>query len=193
MHQFGRLENTFGSFTSTRPETGGYRGKMITTSHKIIPALFVYNERQEMKNRLIAGLLSAAVLAGISAIPAEAACKGATHCYGTTTSTSFSSKPKIVRPTVASGHIRKVPARTAAAQPHKRVHVVYGGKRVRVASAGGKRLHAVRRTRTEVAALAIPAGANASQGNVITLIKAMAPAQGVPTWFAMRIAHVESN
>jgi soluble lytic murein transglycosylase-like protein len=30
-------------------------------------------------------------------------------------------------------------------------------------------------------------------GNVVALIKAMAPAQGVPTWFALRIARVESN
>ena len=28
---------------------------------------------------------------------------------------------------------------------------------------------------------------------MISLIKAMAPSQGVPTWFALRIAHVESN
>jgi soluble lytic murein transglycosylase-like protein len=166
---------------------------MITTKPKIILALFVYNERQEMKNRLIAGLLSAAVLAGISAIPAEAACKGATHCYGTTTKTSFSSAPKASRPAVKSAHLRKVPAKIAAAHPRKRVHVAHHGKSVRMASAGSKRLNAVRRTRTDVAALAVPRGSNAAQGNVITLIKAMAPSQGVPTWFALRIAHVESN
>ena len=62
-----------------------------------------------MKNRLIAGLLSAAVLAGISAIPAEAACKGATHCYGTTTKTSFSSKPKAT--TKKTVQLRKAPVR----------------------------------------------------------------------------------
>jgi soluble lytic murein transglycosylase-like protein len=175
---------------------------MITTKPKIIPALFVYNERQEMKNRLIAGLLSAAVLAGISAIPAEAACKGATHCYGTTTGTSFSSKPKTASRTVllrkapartASVHARRGSTRLAAAQPHKRVHVARGTSRTQVASSSTKRILAVRRTQTEVAALAVPVGANASQGNVISLIKAMAPAQGVPTWFALRIAHVESN
>ena len=162
---------------------------MITTKPKIIPALFVYNERQEMKNRLIAGLLSAAVLAGISAIPAEAACKGATHCYGTTTKTSYSSKPKAVSKTV---HLRKSPVKTASAHPRKRAHIVAGKKRVQVATAG-KRVQAVRRTHTDTAALAIPVASNASQGNVISLIKAMAPAQGVPTWFALRIAHVESN
>ncbi|WP_204508275.1 lytic transglycosylase domain-containing protein [Aestuariivirga litoralis] len=151
-----------------------------------------------MKNRLIAGLLSAAVLAGISAIPAEAACKGATHCYGTTTSTSFSSKPKAAK----SAQLRKkTPAKVTKATTHrsttrqasarKRAHVVYGKSRVHTASS--KRIQAVRRSETQVAALAVPAGASASQGQVISLIKAMAPAQGVPTWFALRIAHVESN
>ena len=33
----------------------------------------------------------------------------------------------------------------------------------------------------------------AARGRVVSLIKSMAPAQGVPTWFALRIAHVESN
>ena len=56
-----------------------------------------------------------------------------------------------------------------------------------------RRIDAIRRTQTQVAALAVPAAGNASQGRVISLIKAMAPAQGVPTWFALRIAHVESN
>jgi soluble lytic murein transglycosylase-like protein len=155
-----------------------------------------------MKNRLIAGFLSAAVLAGISAIPAEAACKGATHCYGTTTGTSFTSKPKAVSRTA---HLRKAPARTvsahtrrsttklASAHPRKRVHVASGTSRAHVASRNSKRILAVSRGQTEVVALAAPLGANASQGQVISLIKAMAPSQGVPAWFALRIAHVESN
>ena len=139
-----------------------------------------------MKNRLIAGLLSAGVLAGISAIPAEAACKGATHCYGTTTTTSFSSKSKPAQlhkapARTASAHVRHRSTRVASAHPRKRVHVAYGSARP----------HAVRRAQTAIAAA--PKAANASQGNVISLIKAMAPSQGVPTWFALRIAHVESN
>jgi len=158
---------------------------MITSRPKNILALFVYNERQEMKNRLIAGFLSAAVLAGISAIPAEAACKGAAHCYGTVTKTSYSTKP-------SAAHIRKAPAKAASVHPHKRVHVATGTKHVHVASST-RRINAVRRTQIEVAALAVPASGNAAQGNVISLIKAMAPSQGVPTWFALRIAHVESN
>ena len=179
---------------------GALRGKMITTKPKIILALFVYNERQEMKNRLIAGLLSAAVLGCISAIPAEAACKGATHCYGTTTTTSFTSKPKltsksVVKSPTKSAQLRKAPARSASAHTRRsstKLATAHPRKRVHVAAAT-KRVHAVRRSQTDVAALAVPAAANAAQGNVISLIKAMAPSQGVPTWFALRIAHVESN
>ena len=71
------------------------------------------------------------------------------------------------------------------ASAHSRRHV-------QVASSN-KRIYAVQHSQSDVAALAVPAAANASQGNVISLIKAMAPSQGVPTWFALRIAHVESN
>ena len=146
-----------------------------------------------MRNRLIAGLLSAAVLAGISAIPAEAACKGAYHCYGTTTTTTLSARHKATsKASTRTAHLPKAPVKTASAHPRKRVHVASGNGRVQPAS-DSARVYAVRRIRTETAALAIPAGASASQGNVISLIKAMAPAQGVPTWFALRIAHVESN
>ena len=143
LQYFGPLENTFSSFTGGRPETGAHRGKMITTKPKIILALFVYNERQEMKKRLIAGLLSAAVLAGISAIPAEAACKGATHCYGTTTATSFTSKPSsatrqvVLRKTparTASVHARRSPTKLAASHSHRRVQVASNSKRIRAVS-----------------------------------------------------------
>lgn len=143
-----------------------------------------------MKKRLIAGLLSAAVLAGFTAIPAEAACKGATHCYGTTTGTSFSSKSKPASRSVQARkapvkkvtvHTRRSTAKHATAAARKRVHT----------AAVSKRAHAVRRSPAQVAAA--PKASNASQAQVISLIKAMAPAQGVPTWFALRIAHVESN
>lgn len=38
-----------------------------------------------------------------------------------------------------------------------------------------------------------PAAVNRDGGRVVALIKAMAPSYGVPTWFALRIAKVESN
>lgn len=145
-----------------------------------------------MRNRLIAGLLSAAVLGCITAIPAEAACKGATHCYGTTTGTSFTSTTK---PATRSVMLRRTSVRTAAVHTRRTPATyasVHAHRRVQVAS-GSRHIQAAGRSQTAVAALAVPAGTTASQGNVISLIKAMAPSQGVPTWFALRIAHVESN
>jgi len=48
------------------------------------------------------------------------------------------------------------------------------------------------RTATLVAAVAHHPGP-AAGGEVVSLIKSMAPSYGVPTWFALRIAKVESN
>lgn len=124
----------------------------------------------------MAGLLAAAVLGGISAIPAEAACKAASHCSkGSVTKAHYKKQ--------ASAHARKRTVKVASAHSRKRVHVVYGTRKV----------HGIRKSSSQAVALAVPAATNASQGNVISLIKAMAPAQGVPTWFALRIARVESN
>jgi soluble lytic murein transglycosylase-like protein len=36
-------------------------------------------------------------------------------------------------------------------------------------------------------------GVPAGRGHVVAMIKSMAPSYGVPTWFALRIAHVESG
>ncbi len=46
-----------------------------------------------------------------------------------------------------------------------------------------------KRIRTQAAFAPAPKG----RGNVVALIKAQAPRHGVPTWFALRIAHVESG
>ncbi|WP_373506094.1 transglycosylase SLT domain-containing protein [Aestuariivirga sp.] len=75
--------------------------------------------------------------------------------------------------------------RQVSVQSKKRVHA--GGKARKSAS--------LRRTSRSGAALAIaPArSSTAARGRVVSLIQSMAPAQGVPTWFALRIAHVESN
>lgn len=121
----------------------------------------------------MAGLLAAAVLGGISAIPAEAACKAASHCSrGSVTKVHHYKKP-------ASVHARKSTAKVSSAHHRKRVRVAHGPLK--------KSSHVQR------AARAVPAAGSARQGNVVSLIKAMAPSQGVPTWFALRIAHVESN
>ncbi len=70
---------------------------------------------------------------------------------------------------------------------HASAHKVVKHKRVRVSYAGrlsGKRVN----SRAALAA-SVPRG----RGNVVAMIKSMAPRHGVPTWFALRIAHVESG
>jgi soluble lytic murein transglycosylase-like protein len=62
-------------------------------------------------------------------------------------------------------------------------------KRKSVRTASARKLSS-KRIRTQAAfAAAAPRG----RGNVVALIKSQAPRYGVPTWFALRIAHVESG
>lgn len=128
-----------------------------------------------MKKRLIAGLLATAVLAAASAIPAQASCKHSTSCAKASITKTHTKK-------MSHAKTRKAAVKhVSASSRKKRVHAVYGGKRSR----------SLRRSSGNSEALAVPA--SASQGNVVALIKSMAPGHGVPTWFALRIAHVESN
>lgn len=116
-----------------------------------------------MKNKLSAGIIAGAILCLASAIPAEASCRDNGNCSNTV-------KQKTVRATPA----RHTSAHKSASH---RSHKVT--KRYR--SSKPARRHAVS-TRQPAAA-----------GRVMSLIAAMAPSQGVPTWFALRIAKVESN
>jgi soluble lytic murein transglycosylase-like protein len=128
-----------------------------------------------MKKRLIAGFLAATVLAAASTIPAQASCRHSTNCAKASVTKTHTKK-------LASAKHRKAGVKTASAHSRKkRVHVAQGGKSrsLRKSSSGSAE------------AFAVPS--SASQGNVVALIKSMAPAHGVPTWFALRIAHVESN
>lgn len=128
-----------------------------------------------MKKRLIAGFLAAAVLGAATAIPAQAACRHSTSCAKASITKTHTKK-------LSSAKYRKPGAKTVSAHSKKkRVHAAYRGKSrsLRKSSSGSAE------------AFAVPS--SASQGNVVALITAMAPAHGVPTWFALRIAHVESN
>jgi soluble lytic murein transglycosylase-like protein len=51
----------------------------------------------------------------------------------------------------------------------------------------------VRKSRKAKSSGRASSAAPAQGGQVVALIKSMAPAHGVPTWFALRIAKVESN
>jgi len=198
---FCRLVNTFGSFTGARHATGDSRVEMIAFQTPVITTVFVYYERQEMKKRLIAGLLAAAVLGAASTIPAEASCRGAGHCSTASVTKKHHSKlasARIGKKTMklASARHGHRTVKLASAQHGQRtvkVSSIPARKRVHMAFGSGKVIGLRHHRQRTMEALAIPVASSASQGNVISLIKAMAPSQGVPTWFALRIAHVESN
>jgi soluble lytic murein transglycosylase-like protein len=128
-----------------------------------------------MKKRLIAGLLAAAVLGGASAIPAQAACKGYVHCFK-------SSAVKTGSKTFSAFRAKQGAVKLSSMTTKKHRYAVSG------------KSHSLNKaSRTTSMALAIPVGSTARGNDVVALIQSMAPAQGVPTWFALRIAHVESN
>ena len=134
-----------------------------------------------MKKRLIAGLAGRRCTGAASAIPAEASCRD----YRTLRHAS-TTRPRNASQCPIPPKPRPPRARCSAMS-------VQSKKRVRTASRPASP-RSLRRSRSAVAAaLAVAAAAPASQGHVVSLIKAMAPAHGVPTWFALRIAHVESN
>lgn len=147
---------------------------MIEAIAQIILSQFVYTERNEMKKRLIAGMLAAAVLSYASTIPAQASCRESGRCAKATVTKSHVKK-------YSSAKTRKAATKHASVKvKKKRVHASYGGKSRRL-----------KKSSASAAALAVPS--SGAQANVIGLITSMAPAHGVPTWFALRIAHVESN
>jgi soluble lytic murein transglycosylase-like protein len=118
-----------------------------------------------MKRTLLAGLSAAFIVTAMFAGSAQASCAD----YGTCQSIGI--KKKVA----------------AKKQRHAKVYQVSKRKTVRTASArklSGKRV----RSQAAFAATA-PRG----RGNVVALIKSQAPRYGVPTWFALRIAHVESG
>lgn len=142
-----------------------------------------------MKKRLIAGLLAASVLCAASAIPAQATCRGTRYCHATPQThhvTHYVSKAHSTK--LASAHSRKSTAKLSSVSSKKRVHVAFGTN-----VKPRRSTQSLRKSSSTASAMAIPVAGSASQANVISLIKAMAPGQGVPTWFALRIAHVESN
>jgi soluble lytic murein transglycosylase-like protein len=129
-----------------------------------------------MKKRLIAGLLAGAVLAIASAMPAQASCRDAGFCTKTSAS-------KIHKKKYSAAKSRKTALKTASHRAKKRVHL----------SRSSGKARRLTRSQSTASALAIPARQTASQNQVVALITSMAPSHGVPAWFALRIAHVESN
>jgi soluble lytic murein transglycosylase-like protein len=120
-----------------------------------------------MKKKLLAGLSAAFIATALLAGTAQAE-----RCsdFGTCSSLGIKKKSVVVKK-----------------QRQAKVYSVSKRKTVRTASA---RKLSGKRVRSEAAfAAAAPRG----RGNVVAMIKSQAPRYGVPTWFALRIAHVESG
>ena len=127
-----------------------------------------------MKNYLFAGLIAATVLGAGLVVPANAGCRDQGNCANTAYQTK---KPALHK---------------NSAKPHVAVHgkaktsVKLKKRKTKTHRAKSQRPHAVSRVR---AAAHMPGQSR----QVVALITNMAPAQGVPAWFALRIARVESN
>lgn len=126
-----------------------------------------------MKKRIIAGLFATAVFATLSTIPAQAGCIDSGTCI---------TRAKTTKQAAAS---RSTSARKAVKTSRHAQSRKAGWRK-----AGKRTAHAgSRKSRRSTGGL--PASPEAN--SVIAMIRSMAPGQGVPTWFALRIAKVESN
>lgn len=121
-----------------------------------------------MKNTLFAGIVVGAILSVGVAVPAQAGCRD----KGTCANTIGSHKSSLRKQSGKKTYALSAPSRKTSAVGKKRAHAVRGTSL---------------RKKTSVATVS-RAGAR-----VVSLIESMAPAHGVPTWFALRIAKVESG
>ena len=120
-----------------------------------------------MKMKLLAGLSAAFLATALIGGTAQAAsCNGSGTC---------------LTKTVKKASVHK-----------KRSAKIYKtSKRKAVRTASVRKLSG-KRIRSQAALAALPA-VRGNRGGVVAMIKAQAPRMGVPTWFALRIAHVESG
>lgn len=124
-----------------------------------------------MQKRLFAGLIAGLVLSAVATIPAQAACGDKGTCGMSRTAGAQATKTSLHKKTA-----RPVTLHRKTATKHKALHVT--------------KHHAAPARRAHPAPAKVT---TAGQSGIISMIAQMAPAQGVPTWFALRIARVESN
>jgi len=138
--------------------------------------------------KCVMALVPAAIVAGaLMNVPAQAKCGDSAGC----TTAHVETRHKTAK------------AKTARQKSiHKRVAVRHKKHHSRTRIAAHRHKTSNTRTSTQVAARPASRGARAfafdapssGTGNqVVSMIKSMAPQYGVPTWFALRIAKVESN
>ena len=159
----------------------GDRVKMNPAQPEFITLVYVYKERKDMRKRLFAGLLASAVLGAAHTIPAQAGCVDNNTC---TTSSRAVSKQSL-RKTSAETRPAITGKKKASVKSKKRVRATIGSVKAPVKSTAKK-------SRKKVSASSARGGGGGG-GNVAAMIRSMAPSYGVPTWFALKIAQVESN
>jgi soluble lytic murein transglycosylase-like protein len=122
-----------------------------------------------MKIKLIAGLIAAFFAASLFTITAEAKSR---H-YKKTQVTHVIKKKKVIA--TKKAHRKYAKAKTT------RKYAKVKGRKSYARHGKPRKVHASR------------GASQAARNNVVAIIKGSAPSYGVPTWFALRIAKVESN
>ncbi len=133
-------------------------------------------------NKIAAGFSAALITGMLMGGTAEAACRDT----GTCSHQQFVKKAQVAQKKVAQRKVKRV---QVSLKSQKKVKSVQAGlnkaKHLRVAS----RKLSNKRIRTQSALAVVPRG----RSHVVEMIKAQAPGHGVPTWFALRIAKIESG
>ena len=130
-----------------------------------------------MTIRIMTTVAAAILCSVVLALPAQARCKDSGACEPQTKKSSIATKRKLaVRPWGTKQRRRTVRLSTLFTEPAARAVRPWG-------------------TRQRRAALPVSytPGAARAHGNVAAIIASEAPRFGVPAWFALRIAHVESG
>ena len=130
-----------------------------------------------MKKRLIAGFLAAAVLGAVTAIPAQASCRDSATLHQSLHHQDAYQETVSCEDAESHGEtrLRLLPQEARPCRLWRQVQKPPQGVRQRLGPGHS-------------------GSASASQGNVVSPHQGpWRPAHGVPTWFALRIAHVESN
>jgi soluble lytic murein transglycosylase-like protein len=125
-----------------------------------------------MKRLRLAVMSAALLIVSLFAAPLA----NAAIFYKKANGTLIPAGSQTAKPVVRQKSVRAAPARVATVSKRK-VQFAHKSRQGQVVA---------RRGRT-----AAPVSGN--RGNVVALIKRMAPSYGVPTWFALRIAQIESS
>jgi soluble lytic murein transglycosylase-like protein len=155
-----------------------------------------------MKKTLVAGLLAAGLSTSVFALPAEARCESGICAPLSRKHTRKITRIHTVLPIARTVRNTKVRIAHLSRTKHAKT-------RIAAVKTARQPIHAKIATTTKVAAasvrhtfkapvrqqvaLAVPVKHARGGGSVVAMIEAMAPQYGVPTWFALRIAKVESN